>query len=480
VVTATVTTAADGTYLVPNLPYGPYRVAVDPASLPGGMVPTFDLDAIATANVAGLTLDGVLPNRSDADFSYTGTGSLGDLVWHDRNADGAVAVGEEPLPGVTVTVTWLGPDRAAGGGDDVTFVRTTGPDGAYAVGNLPAGAYTVVIDPATLPTGFDPVFDLDGGRDRRAVVALTAGQHRTDVDFGEREEADLAITKTHANALVQSGDRLSYTLSVRNLGPGVARTVAVSDPLPAGLTFVGASGTGWTCSTAGQVVSCTLVTDLAAGIAAADISVVVDVGNAAAPQVVNTATVASATPDPVLGDNSASDPTVVNGVELSLSKALLDRLVPNKLANYRLTVTNHGPSIALANRVTVTDTLPTGLTGVSASSPGFSCTVSDTVVTCVSTTDMTVDETRTLDVTVRVAAKATGVLQNTAQVEGLSIDPVAGNNAAAAAGTVTASALPRTGADVIRLLLAAAAAVLLGSVLVLTGRRRKAMPTATG
>jgi mucin-19 len=95
-------------------------------------------------------------------------------------------------------------------------------------------------------------------------------------------------------------------------GAATAGTITVTDNLPNGLTFVSGTGTGWTCSAVGQMVTCTSATVIAAGASASAITLVVSVGPAAAPSVTNTATVSGGgEPAAATGNNSASDPTSV-------------------------------------------------------------------------------------------------------------------------------------------------------------------------
>ncbi|HBL26473.1 MAG TPA: hypothetical protein DD490_06530, partial [Acidobacteria bacterium] len=73
------------------------------------------------------------------------------------------------------------------GGGTVIATTTTGADGLYGFSNLGAGSYTVRVVSATLPAGLAPTYDLDGiGTAHTAAASLTAGQNRTDVDFGYR------------------------------------------------------------------------------------------------------------------------------------------------------------------------------------------------------------------------------------------------------------------------------------------------------
>jgi uncharacterized repeat protein (TIGR01451 family) len=124
--------------------------------------------------------------------------------------------------------------------------------------------------------------------------------------------ADLSIVKSHTGTFVP-GATASYTLQVANAGPSAAAgPVIVTDPLPAGETYVSALGTGWTCTAAGADVTCQLAAGLAAGsvgvpVAAAPITLTVAVGGAAYPSVSNTAEVTSSTSDPDTGNNSSTD-----------------------------------------------------------------------------------------------------------------------------------------------------------------------------
>ena len=78
------------------------------------------------------------------------------------------------------------------------------------------------------------------------------------------QSADLSIVKTHSEP-VRVGDDLTFTLAVANAGPSQASSVVVSDTLPAGLTYVSAAGTGWTCAEAAAVVTCDLASPLGPG-----------------------------------------------------------------------------------------------------------------------------------------------------------------------------------------------------------------------
>ncbi len=174
------TTDAGGLYLFDGLPAGTFRVAVEESTLPPGLVNTYDLDD-GGDGVAEVTLtDG--QDRHDADFGYTGSGSIGDTVWLDLDADSALDAGEPGIPGVGVTLTWAGFDGTLGNADDIAYNDTTDGSGVYLFELLPAGLYDVSI--LGVPAGVTATADPDGGADSRSELTLGAGADDLDQDFG--------------------------------------------------------------------------------------------------------------------------------------------------------------------------------------------------------------------------------------------------------------------------------------------------------
>ncbi|MEP7380811.1 MAG: hypothetical protein ABI910_03950 [Gemmatimonadota bacterium] len=193
---------------------------------------------------------------------------------------------------------------------------------------------------------------------------------------------DVAIAKSHAGTFTV-GQNGTFTLAVTNAGT-LATTggISVTDNLPAGLSYISASGTGWSCSAAGSVVSCVNPAVVAAGAAAPPITLTVAVSSVAAPSVTNVATVA--TPgDAVPGNNTASDPVaVLTAIDAAITKIHSGTFTVGSNGVYSIRVTNAG-SASTTGALTVTDNLPTGLAFVSASGTGWTCTAAGTVVTCV-------------------------------------------------------------------------------------------------
>jgi len=116
---------------------------------------------------------------------------------------------------------------------------------------------------------------------------------------------DLSIVKNTSTVTAFGGQPVTYTLAVTNNGPSPANAVSVSDTIPAGSSFVSASGSGWVCNNVAGTVTCT-VASLPVG-AAPVISLTINAPNVATPgTLTNTATVSSSTSDPNPANNSST------------------------------------------------------------------------------------------------------------------------------------------------------------------------------
>ena len=97
-----------------------------------------------------------------------------------------------------------------------------------------------------------------------SVASTTSDPNLTNntssVSTGVTASADLSVVKS-GPATVVAGGSVSYSLVVANAGSVGCGGVSVVDTLPAGVTFVSASGTGWSCTNNGNVsVTCTRAT----------------------------------------------------------------------------------------------------------------------------------------------------------------------------------------------------------------------------
>ena len=136
--------------------------------------------------------------------------------------------------------------------------------------------------------------------------------HVDDVCVGDLvPTADLAITKVRNGAIVP-GTNASYAINVTNNGPGtLSGSVQVTDPLPAALSYLSGTGTGWVCSAVGQNVTCNWSGTLVPAAAAPTLTLTVAVSPGAMGTVANTATVTGTAVDNVPGNNSSTDTATI-------------------------------------------------------------------------------------------------------------------------------------------------------------------------
>ena len=142
---------------------------IDPTTLPSGTSVTTTPATITRTLATG-------DDVSDADIGIAGTGTIGDRIWYDADADGLDSNGEDGLGGIVVILS----DDA---GNEIERT-TTASDGSYGFDNLPAGDYVVTLDPTSLPAGSTVTFPPPA-----AAITLPDGLGGTDntidtVDIG--------------------------------------------------------------------------------------------------------------------------------------------------------------------------------------------------------------------------------------------------------------------------------------------------------
>jgi uncharacterized repeat protein (TIGR01451 family) len=234
---------------------------------------------------------------------------------------------------------------------------------------------------------------------------------------------------------VQHNQNVTYTLKVTNNGLGLALAPTVTDTLPAGQTFnAGLSSPGCTL-TGAQTVTCTNA-DLPDGSSTTD-TIVAKAGTVG-PNQTDTATVSSATTDPVPGNNTATATVnVVPSADLSITKTSSPNpVIAGQQLTYTLVVTNNGPDPAV-NPV-VKDTLPAGDAFQKEGTGGASssCTAAGQNVTCSPGGTLGVGQSESVQILVLPSA---GADANTATVASDTADPNLANNTSTVTTTVTSS-----------------------------------------
>lgn len=213
---------------------------------------------------------------------------IGNRVWDDANSNGLQDAGEAGIDGVEITLN-------CGGAD---FTQTTANGGLYlftdsnVTGGIPRHTACTITVPTTVnskvltaqlsqadePLGSNPA----SASGSFSFTTGASGQNNHTYDIGYRAasdctpilnaariinlsesdtnlsnnsamaltescvtadpEVDLGLSKTANTSQGQPGDNVVFTLVVSNKGPDDASGVVVTDSLPAGLSFVSATG----------------------------------------------------------------------------------------------------------------------------------------------------------------------------------------------------------------------------------------------
>ena len=432
------------------------------------------------------------PDDPSIDAGLVELVSIGDHVWWDTNRDGLQTAGEAPVAGVVVNLYDAAGVKVA--------TTTTDSTGFYSFTNLIGGAtYTVeFVKPA------DSVFTAAGqGSDRAldsnadmvtgkaTIVAPTTGTNSAStpddasIDAGLVELVsigDVVWGDDNRDGLQTDGEPILSGVVV-NLydaaGVKVKTTTTNTDgyysftDLYANTSytveFVKPAGTSFTGAMAGADKAIDSNADVTTG----KYTLVT----------------------PATGANSATtpdDPTIDAGlvaINLRLTKTLVTTgtVKPGDQVTFTLTPRNDGPSTALAGW-SVTEVLPSGMTLVSMTGTGYTCTG----VVCVASMPLA-GGTDGPTITVVVTVSGSGSLRNVAYVspsdkdvpEKTPLGPVPApgtdtsktptDNDADAPVVITVPKLPQTGAAVELWQIALAMIVVAaGGVLIVAGRRRQA------
>ena len=249
--------------------------------------------------------------------------------------------------------------------------------------------------------------------------------------------ADLAISQTVSAPVVAAGSNVVYTIVVTNNGPNLSQAVVFYENIPANTTFqsIGTIPTGWTCTTPAvgttTPINCSIASLANAGTATFTVTLKVTAGTAAETVIQNVTSVTSNSTNDPDASNNTSTTTMLVGITgnadllLTLSASPNPVFVSSTLV-YTVAVQNLG--VANATGATITDTLPAGVTFVSATATQGTCSQAALVVTCaLGTLNAGVTATATITVT---APGTSNSLSNTASTTSGVTDPFLSNNSA--------------------------------------------------
>ena len=441
-----------------------------------------------TCTLAGTLLAASGSNSSSVSILVNVPSSLASTVVNSAtvsaaNAPSVVAStpGIAPVGSADLRITKTHPSGAVNAGDSVVYTLGTSNSGpSDSVGP------TTVVD--TMPTGMTPTAASGSGWtcgisgqqvsctrasgiangqsspdiSVTAAVAASAGPSTltntatvsgqpTDPTPGNNVAHDPTVITTSAavsirktgSARVTAGTQTSYSLVVTNAGPSDATAVSVSDLLPSGMTAVGISGTDWVCSV--TLFSCTYTGSFAPGSSTITVTASVNPDVAATSTLVNSASVQWVDSSGTTIRTATASSIVDASADLALVKTAVDSSVlAGAQTSFTFVASNIGPSNAVGP-VVITDTLPAGMSYVSAAGP-WACVphgANPQIVDCTLAGNAGIalaGSAPTLTMTVQVASsRASGAITNTAVVSSGTTDPSLPNNTSSASTTVGAN-----------------------------------------
>ena len=275
------------------------------------------------------------------------------------------------------------------------------------------------LNTATINYSYTPV---EGGIENN----FTVDSNTVPLEVRAPAVADISVIKTGSPNPVMSGETLTYTIDVSNLGPSDAQNVVLTDTIPPEITGAefstngGATFSPWPGSfNIGTLLNQETRTILIRG----------TVAPVAPGFITNTATVTSTTPDPNPSNNTSTSVIEVNEstqeADVGVFKSVgLNPVPAGGMVVYPITVSNFGP--ADAQNVVLTDAIPPEITGAEFSTDGGS-----TFSPWPGSLNIgTLPAGETINILIRgtVSPSATGIISNTAEVSSTTPDPNPSNN----------------------------------------------------
>ncbi|WP_417749945.1 SdrD B-like domain-containing protein [Rosistilla oblonga] len=420
-------------------------------SLASGASATITLSTDVASSAAG-TITNTATVTSDGTETNTANNTATEQTVIGRTVDLAVTKQDSVDPVVpgnqmtyTLVVTNNGPSDASGviltdtlpagltlAGNTTTQGSVSNSGGIVTanLGNLASGesaTITLTVDVASSVTAAFTNTATVTSNENDSEPANNTASEPTAVD----RQFDLRVEKSDSADPATPGGTLTYTITVFNDGPSDATSIALTDTLPAGVTFASGSN-GLTAN--GSVITATIPT-LASG-ASVPFTITVNVDPAASGTLSNTASVSTTSGTELDPTNNSDTETTVLSPEIDLSITKTDSATTVGVGGtltYTIVVTNAGPSTATG--VTLSDPFPAGVTVTSVTSTVGTVTntgnnVSGTIGT------LAAGASATITVLATVNTGTTGVIVNTATVSATQTETNTANNTASDTTTV--------------------------------------------
>ena len=177
-VVATTTTDADGNYSFTGLNDGTYTVQVDKTGPLASTEQTEDPSGNGDSRSQAITFTRSDPDVTNVNFGYAEDYTVSGTVYYDKDRSETLNNSEPGFDGITVKL--LGEDGS------VVATTTTQADGTYSFSKLPAGKYTVKVEPSDLLKKLEQTEDPDGTKDNTSGVVQVSHDNPSvkNVNFG--------------------------------------------------------------------------------------------------------------------------------------------------------------------------------------------------------------------------------------------------------------------------------------------------------
>lgn len=161
-VVGTTTTDKDGNYSFTGLNDGTYTVQVDKTGPLADKEQTEDPSGKTDSRSQAITFTRTDPDVTNVNFGYAEDYTVSGTVYKDKDRSESLNNSEPGFDGITVNL--LGEDG------QVVATTTTKADGTYSFSKLPAGKYTVKVEPSDLLKSYEQTEDPDGTKDHTSGV----------------------------------------------------------------------------------------------------------------------------------------------------------------------------------------------------------------------------------------------------------------------------------------------------------------------
>ena len=311
-------------------------------------VTIISINAFAQADI-------VVTNTDNQSYYVPGTTVVYSvIVANIGNAPAANVTVNNPIPSGISSFVWTGPFDASPAVNDYAGAINSAVN--FSVASLAVGQVLTFTITINIPNYFA------GSLISKATITTTTAETNiannsvTDIDT-EGQGADIVVINTNGQNFYSAGTSTVYNLKVKNAGPNNATNIAVSNPIPAGITSF-----SWTGSNGSIGTNVGLTNNIPTLAVGSEINYTI---TAIIPATFTGNLVSAASA------SSANDPdaSCVACVDTDLPTPKADLVVvntdnetvyvPGSLSVYTVNVTNNGPD--LATNVLVQNPIPAGI-----------------------------------------------------------------------------------------------------------------------